>query len=215
MRYLIVSGGMATDAFVSETVKNGGYDVVMAVDSGMEFLHRIGVTPDIIVGDLDSASSETLDYFRQKEQIDMCILNPEKDDTDTEFAIREAIRRGAKEISIIAGTGTRLDHVLGNVALLGIGLEENVQICLMDEHNRIRMVDKPVTLQKAEQYGNYISLLPWSEEVTGVTLTGFKYLLSDYTMKKCSSLGISNEILDEEAEVCLRSGYLLVIEARD
>ena len=54
------------------------------------------------------------------------MLNPEKDDTDTEYAIREAIRRGAMEIVVIGATGTRIDHVLGNISLLGIGLEEQI-----------------------------------------------------------------------------------------
>ena len=215
MRYLIVSGGNATDEFVSEIVKHGGYDVVMAVDSGMEYLYRAGVLPDIIVGDLDSVSSETLDYFREQEQIEMCVLNPEKDDTDTEHAIREAIRRGASKISIIAGTGKRLDHVLGNITMLGIGLQENVSMCLVDENNRIQMIDGNTTLRKAGQYGRFVSLIPWSDEVVGVTLKGFKYPLSDYTMDKFSSLGISNEIVDEEAEISLTSGCLLLIEARD
>jgi len=148
MRYLIVSGGMATDQFVSDTIKKGGFDVVMAADSGMDFLYRTGILPDIIVGDFDSVDSQVLDHFRQHEHIEICALNPEKDDTDTEHAIREAIRRGADDVTIIGGTGTRIDHVLGNIWLLGIGLEEGIKMQILDEHNRIRMVDKPIVLRK-------------------------------------------------------------------
>ena len=99
--------------------------------------------------------------------------------------------------------------------MLGIGLPENVSMCLVDENNRIQMIDGNTTLRKAGQYGRFVSLIPWSDEVVGVTLKGFKYPLSDYTMDKFSSLGISNEIVDEEAEISLTSGCLLLIEARD
>lgn len=148
MKFLIVSGGEATDEFVEEVIKKGGFDVILAADSGMDFLYRTQILPDIIVGDFDSVEPKVLDFFREKEQIDICVLNPVKDDTDTEFAIREAIRRGATDITIIGGTGTRLDHVLGNISLLGIGLEEGVRMELLDAHNRIWMIDHSVTLKK-------------------------------------------------------------------
>lgn len=215
MKFLIVSGGEATDEFVEEVIKKGGFDVILAADSGMDFLYRTQILPDIIVGDFDSVEPKVLDFFREKEQIDICVLNPVKDDTDTEFAIREAIRRGATDITIIGGTGTRLDHVLGNISLLGIGLEEGVRMELLDAHNRICMIDHSVTLKKKEQYGNYLSLIPYNGKVTGVTLKGVKYPLCDYTMGGFNSLGISNEIVDDEASIELTSGQLLVIESRD
>lgn len=215
MKFLIVSGGTTTDEFVEENIKKGGFDGVIAADSGMNHLYRKGISPDIIVGDFDSVNPEVLDFFRKQEQIDICTLNPQKDDTDTEFAIREAIRRGAKHITVIGATGTRLDHVLGNISLLGIGLENQVEIELLDEHNRIRMIDHSIVLRKEEQYGTYLSLVPYGEKVTGVTLKGLKYPLADYTMGGFNSLGISNEIVEDEAEIQLTSGRLLVIESCD
>ena len=98
MRFLIVSGGEATDEFVENVIKRGGYDVILAADSGMDFLYRTKILPDIIVGDFDSVDPEVLEFFREHEEIDICALNPVKDDTDTEFAIRESIRRGRNHI---------------------------------------------------------------------------------------------------------------------
>ena len=152
------------EGFLTWIVKNGGFDVILAADAGMEALYRDHILPDIIVGDFDSVNPDTLEYFHDKEQIEVCMLNPEKDDTDTEYAIREAIRRGAMEIVVIGATGTRIDHVLGNISLLGIGLEEQIKISLVDEHNRIRMINQPLTIRKAEQYGKYVSLIPFSEK---------------------------------------------------
>ena len=215
MKFLIVSGGSLNKEFVTKVVGQGRYDRILAADSGMNALYAAAVTPDIIIGDFDSADKKILAFFQQNKVIDFCTLNPEKDDTDTEFAIRESIRRGADSITIIGGTGTRLDHVLGNISLLGIGLEEGVRMELLDAHNRICMIDHSVTLKKKEQYGNYLSLIPYNGNVTGVTLKGLKYPLHDYTMGGFNSLGISNEIVDDEASIELTSGQLLVIESRD
>ena len=215
MKCLSVSGGSLNKEFVTKVVGQGRYDRILAADSGMNALYAAAVTPDIIIGDFDSADEKILAFFQQNKAIDFCTLNPEKDDTDTEFAIRESIRRGADSITIIGGTGTRLDHVLGNISLLGIGLEEGVRMELLDAHNRICMIDHSVTLKKKEQYGNYLSLIPYNGNVTGVTLKGLKYPLHDYTMGGFNSLGISNEIVDDEASIELTSGQLLVIESRD
>ena len=178
MKFLIVSGGSLNKEFVMKIVGQGRYDRILAADSGMNALYAAAVTPDIIIGDFDSADEKILAFFQQNKAIDFCTLNPEKDDTDTEFAIRESIRRGADSITIIGGTGTRLDHVLGNISLLGIGFEEQISMGLLDEHNRIRMIQKPLTLEKDAQYGKYVSLIPYGGDVQGVTLRGFKYLLS-------------------------------------
>ena len=215
MKFLIVSGGSLNKEFVTKVVGQGKYDRILAADSGMNALYAAAVTPDIIIGDFDSADEKILRFFQQNKAIDFCTLNPEKDDTDTEFAIRESIRRGADSITIIGGTGTRLDHVLGNISLLGIGLEEQVSMELLDEHNRIRMIQDTLILEKEIQYGKDVSLIPYGGDVQGITLRGFKYPLSDYTMGGFNSLGISNEIVDEKAVIELTRGSLLVIESHD
>ena len=214
-KILIISGGSMEDTFAKEWIGQHQPDFTIVADSGMEFMRRAGLMPDMIIGDFDSVCTETLEYFKEQQGIIFKELNPVKDDTDTEFAIRQAIGLGAKGITVLGATGTRLDHVLGNVALLGIGLKEQVDIQLVDAHNRIRMIDKAICLTKSEQFGNFVSLLPYSGEVKGVTLKGFKYPLENYTMGSFSSLGISNEIVEEKAEILFEEGILLVIEARD
>ena len=215
MRGLIITGGNIRDEFACEKIKTGGYDMIMAADSGMDFLYRNHLTPDIIVGDFDSVDHDALDFFKEDNRIEFCRLNPEKDDTDTEYAIRDALSRGITRLTILGGTGSRIDHVLGNISLIGIGLEENVEIELVDEHNRVRMIDKPLSIRKDEQFGRFVSLIPYTGRVEHVTLTGFKYTLDDYTMGGFNSLGVSNEIAEEVAHIEFRSGILLVIESVD
>ena len=215
MRVVIISGGHIDDAFALGWLEQNKYDCMIAADSGMDFLYRNGLVPDVIAGDFDSVKSDSLSYFTGLNGVQVMKLNPMKDDTDTEFVIREAIRRGAVEITVLGATGTRLDHVLANVHLLGIGLEEGVSIQLVDKHNRIRMTDDFLELRKDEQFGAYVSVLPVKGDAKGVNLTGMKYPLKDADISSFSSLGVSNEILSDIARIQVAEGVLLVIEAKD
>lgn len=215
MKYVIISGGHIDDAFAVDWLEKNEYDCMIAADSGMNFLHRNGITPDIIAGDFDSVETSSLQYFRGLNDVQVIKLNPIKDDTDTEFVIREAIRRGATEITVLGATGTRMDHVLANINLLGIGLEEGISIQLLDKHNRIRMISDSVEITKTEQFGNYVSILPVKGDAKGVTLEGMKYPLQNTDVASFSSLGVSNEIVADVARISVQQGLLLIIESRD
>ena len=171
--------------------------------------------PEVIVGDFDSVGTEALAYFKTLPGVAIQKLIPEKDDTDTESAIRLAIRRGAERITLLGATGTRLDHVLGNIELLGIGLKAGIPIQICDAHNRIRMIDRGMTLARKEQFGTYVSLIPYTECVGHLTLKGFKYPLTDACLRGFCSLGVSNEIVADTAEISFESGILLVVESKD
>ena len=212
---VIIAGGEIDDSFGREWLLKERPDYLIAADSGMEFLKRIGKKPDLLLGDFDSVSDGTLAYFQRQDDIEWRRLNPVKDDTDTEAAVRFAVERGVKELTLLGATGSRLDHVLSNIAMLGIGLEAGISMQIVDANNRIQMVASGIKIKKESQYGTYVSLVAYSKEVTHVYLKGFKYPLSDYCLKSFTSIGISNEITAEEAEICFKDGILLVIESRD
>ena len=215
MRAVIISGGHIDDAFALDWLGKNEYDCMIAADSGMNFLHRNGIVPDVIAGDFDSVEGESLAYFQGLNNVQVMKLNPIRDDTDTEFVIREAIRRGATDITVLGATGTRLDHMLANVNLLGIGVEEGVSIQLVDKYNRIRMIDTYMEIRKSEQFGDFVSVLPVRGDAKGVTLEGMKYPLKDADIACFSSLGVSNEIVEDVAKISVKQGVLLVIESRD
>ena len=194
--FFIIAGGKIEDAFAIEVLKGFAEKTVIAADSGMEFLRRNEIVPQVIIGDFDSVSKETLEWFQKKEGIVWHRLNPQKDDTDTEFALRLAIS-------------------MGNIELLGIGLELGVEIELLDANNRIRMTDHGMVLKKEEQFGKYVSLIPYTAQVEHLYLAGFKYPLADYCLKGFCSIGVSNEITEEQAEITFENGILIVIESRD
>ena len=214
-KILIVSGGSIADDFVSNLMKKNSYEVVIACDSGMEFFYRNRLHPDLILGDFDSADQHVVNAFREQTDIRMEQFPAQKDWTDTELAVRRALELGAEQIDLVGATGSRLDHVMGNLQLLALGLEKGVHIFLLDAHNRIRLIDRPLTIKKKEQYGKFISLIPHGGAVCGLTLTGMKYPLDDATLTPDVSLGISNEIVDEEAAISFTRGRLFVFETRD
>lgn len=214
-QFYIISGGKIEDDFACGILQEGEPDYVIAVDSGLEFLYRNRILPDLAVGDFDSVSSETLQYFKAQRGVTFLKLNPMKDDTDTEFAIRRAIEMGAEKIMLLGATGSRMDHVLGNIELLGIGLEHQIPIMMLDAHNRIRMVDRGIVIKKEEQFGTYVSLIPYTPKVNHVYLKGFLYPLSDYLLKGFCSIGVSNEIAGEEASIEFGEGIMIVIESKD
>lgn len=213
--FFVVSGGNIDDAFVNRMLEQETPEAVIAADKGMSFFYRNQKMPDVIIGDFDSVDHESLQYFKAQRGVQMLKLNPVKDDTDTEAAIRYALEHGAEQITLLGATGSRLDHVLGNIELLGIGLQAGVPIVMTDANNRIRMIDRGIVLKKEAQHGTYVSLIPYTEKVEHLTLRGFKYPLADAILTGFCSLGVSNEIVDAEAEIIFDGGILLVIESRD
>lgn len=215
MKTLIVTGGTVEDSFALSYFRQQGFDYLIAADSGIRFFLQAGIRPDEVLGDFDSASPDQLRQLRNDPRIVFHQYQPEKDAVDTQLALELALEKNSSEIHILGGTGTRLDHMLGTVRLLGYAMERGISCYLIDAHNRIRLIQERTVLKKAEQYGDYVSLIPLTTQVSGVTLTGFKYPLADYTLGGFESLGISNEIVEEEAVVELREGILILTESRD
>ena len=215
MKTVIISGGRIERDFALSFLKNEVFDQIIAVDNGLKFLYENQIRPTWIVGDFDTAAPELVEYYQRQTDIPIRRFNPVKDSTDSQIAIELALELGSSEITILGGTGTRLDHVLGNIQSLMLARKKGVSCIILDAYNRIRLMDGVVHLKKSEQYGKYVSILAFGGAAEGITLEGFYYPLRDYTMKAGSALGISNEIVEEEAKISFRTGTLLVIESRD
>ncbi len=210
---LIVTGGRVELALLKEYLDNNKNSYVIGVDKGILALHSLGITPDLVVGDFDSAGEDIKNLYQHKENA-LC-LQPEKDYTDTHVALVEAMKLKPKQIIFLGATGSRIDHMMANISLLKLALKEGVEAYIIDGNNRIRMIDKYCRIDARSAYGKYISCIPFSDTITGVTLIGFKYPLDNATMIKEDSIGISNELREEEGHISIDSGYLLVMETKD
>ncbi|MCI8401723.1 MAG: thiamine diphosphokinase [Lachnospiraceae bacterium] len=216
---LIIAGGETEAALLkAETAKlrrEGG--LLIAADRGLEALEDIRELPDVAVGDFDSVKPETLAAFEQCEGVRFERHRPQKNESDTELAFSIAAEEGVTDVILMGGTGTRLDHTLSNIHLLKAAMDRKLDCVILDSHNRIRLVRGRTVFRRNENAFPYISFIPLTQEVTHITLTGFRYPLTDYHMtlgKECS-LCVSNELEGEEAVLEFGEGLLLAIESRD
>ena len=181
-------------------------DYVIFCDSGLKHLGRLQVHPSLIVGDFDSHENPHL-------AVETIVLPCEKDDTDTVFAVKEAIKRGFDDFLLIGVVGARLDHTLGNVSILLYLNSLGKKGCSIDDYSEMEIVtDKQVPI--AEQYA-FFSLLNVTGCARGITITGAKYLLDSAEITCEYQYGVSNEVLPgQTAYVSVREGCLLLIKDR-
>lgn len=213
-RILIITGGQVNISFVGELTSGNAYSMIIAADRGLLAADMLGILPDYIVGDFDSVPAGLLDKYNRM-SAPVKTFPSEKDKTDTQLALELALMYDPSAIDIVGATGSRLDHVLANLHLLILPLQLGIKACILDGNNKLYLSDKSFSIDKVNQYGDYVSLLPFTPEVTGLTLRGFKYPLNLITLTAGSSLGISNEIVQDMAYVEFKSGILITAETRD
>lgn len=218
---IIVSGGMIQKDFALDFLGKIQATTekkikLMAADRGLDFFRETGLVPDLVDGDFDSLSGEGKEYLGHLKQSQVIRLQPEKDDTDTQSLLNLAIEMGAKDILILGATGGRLDHFFANVGLLMLGKNKGIRVALADAQNYICLVESGTTLFPEKQFGKYVSFFGAGGDVTGLTLRGFKYPLTAYDLTMADSgLTVSNEILEEQAQITYESGTLLMIMSKD
>lgn len=211
-RACIVTGGTLSETFLSEYLNEHPNEIIIVVDGALEIIHRLGVSPNFIVGDFDTVDQRLLAFYPQN-----IIFRhpPEKDQTDTELAIETALTAGCTQLTFLGATGSRLDHSLANIFLLQGLLQRGIDAEICNETNKLYLKDKGFCLKRKSSYGDFVSLLPLTETVEQVTLTGFKYPVKQLTFYRERTLGISNEITEEEARVEFSKGIFIVVESRD
>ena len=218
-RTLIISGGNVSLDFAEEYLKRESFDYFIAADYGLLTANKLGLHVNYILGDFDSVPKEIIEEYREKEKEDESFkirqYNPIKDFTDTQIAIETAMKMNPSEIVILGAIGTRTDHTISNIQNLRLPLEKDIKCTLIDEHNKLYLINKPTTIYKQDLFGPYISLLPLTTLVEKVTLKGFKYSLDSYDIHLGESIGVSNQLSHKKAEIIFEKGILIVVEARD
>lgn len=216
MKTLIVSGGQISQEFLSNFIKKNEFNYIIGVDKGIEMCYQCNIIPSILMGDFDSVKGDILRHYEENTSIKVQRFKPEKDDTDTQMALQWATKIGSSQIAIIGGTGNRIDHLLGNIQCLSIALEKNIECYLIDEHNKVMLLKESIGIKKSDQFGDYISLLALTNQVTKLTLSGFKYPLYEYTLTNQSGgFGVSNEMIEENASIKFEAGILIMIQSKD
>lgn len=213
---LLISGGSINKEYITDYLKDKTFFMTVAIDGGLEAADEMGIMPTHIVGDYDTVSDTVLAKYTLNPEVQVVKLNPEKDFTDTQSAFNLVMDNGCTDVIIIGGTGTRLDHTIANIQTLQMFLGR-CNAVIINENNRIRLIDKKTVIKKDEAFGKYVSFLPLTEKVTGLTLKGFKYELNNYefNLRETFSLGVSNELADDVAYADMKDGILIMIESCD
>ncbi|GKX31697.1 thiamine pyrophosphokinase [Vallitalea longa] len=213
MKTLIVTGGTIDLDFLKKFTDCNRYDYIIGVDKGAQYMYNINLKPNLVVGDFDSIDPKIIDTLTHDPKILIDNFIAEKDETDTHLAIMKAIDMGSTHIDIFGGIGSRMDHTLANIHILMIPLEKNVKCRIINKNNIITLIDVTTSFERSDY--KYISLIPLTNEVSGITTAGLKYPLFGYTMKKGISIGVSNEFTEKQAKICIKEGILIVIRSRD
>ena len=175
---LIITGGDIDIDYAKRYYEQNEFTFVIAVDGGLKIAEMLDIIPNYIVGDFDTISPLILFKYENMNDVKIKRFKPDKDFTDTQIAINIAIEEESFSISILGGTGSRLDHTLANVQLLQMALANGVEAIIVSRNNRVRLLGtkrKDITIFKDEY--KYVSLIPMSDVVSGITTKGMKWNL--------------------------------------
>ena len=208
-KIIIISGGRFGDPiFFKKKVAEIGASLIIVCDGGVRHLRKLGMKPDVIIGDMDSIEPTQLANY-SAQGVKVIKYQANKDFTDTELALDYALDLKPTAIYIWGALGGRLDHTLANVFLLNKGQKAGIKTYLIDEYCEAFIVDKEAAFVDAK--GVTVSLFALNPKVEGLSLSGFVYPLQDAVLTMGESRGVSNIINEAYAKISVRAGNLLVI----
>jgi len=206
---IILANGYISDYNYIKSLLSDAPDdrYMIACDGGLRHCHMLGICPNCIVGDLDSAPPELLANYKH---VPLIKFPPEKDFSDLELAISHAIEIGACSIEILGALGGRIDHQLANIHVVAAS---PVPAVLRDENTFVKIIKsefEPTIFYKND--GNILTLLPLTSTAEGIVTEGLKYPLKDESLPVGYARGLSNVITDDHAIVSLKSGILVAMQ---
>ena len=204
MRAVIFANGTIDDADSALS----GKDLIIAADGGTHHCLSLGITPDVVIGDLDSLTADDINGL-QIASVEI-IQYPAKKD-QTELALKLAIDRGADERVVFGAMGGRWDMSIANILLPAEQNLSNATIRIIDGRHEIMLLRSGKEITFHGEKGDILSLIPLSRDAQGITTIGLEYPLKDDLLRLGSSRGISNVFVEEIATVHLKQGLLLCV----
>ena len=183
-------------------------DYIIAVDSGIGIVRNFGIIPDCLVGDLDSAAKEDIQWAKDND-INIIKYPVEKDFVDTQLALDIAYQVNPTEITIYNELSGRFDHAITLAYLLLQPLKRGIKARIVSKNNIIYLVDKHITIASSD---SYVSIFPFTPQAQA-TAVGLKYNLPEIFYAE-NPMGISNEFIKERAEITVKQGIILLIMSK-
>ncbi|MBQ6112167.1 MAG: thiamine diphosphokinase [Synergistaceae bacterium] len=206
MKRCVIVGGSEIRNYESLRKNFTHDDYFIYCDCGLKHEKFLGHAPDLIIGDFDSHDRP------ENPDCEMIVLPVVKDDTDSIYAVKEAMKRGFDDFVLIGSTGGRTDHTLGNIYALLMLADNNKHAEILDDYSRMRIISADETVRI--KYGcKFFSLINITGLAKGISITNAKYNLEDAEITSEYQYGISNEVLSPEhdAEIYIREGNLLLV----
>lgn len=206
---IILNGEIKNYDYIKNIITKNNYDYIICADGGANHSYKMGITPDYIIGDLDSISSNIIDSYKLK-NVKFEKFPSKKNETDTEICVYLASRLNAKEIDFIGALGGRLDHMIANINLLYYVRNQGIYTKIISEDEDIYIaINEEISING--DVGDTISVIPLNGDAKGVTLNRLEYPLNNYDMKFSLPLGISNVMLDKRCNIKVEQGSLIII----
>lgn len=203
MRIIIFANGRMDWPF---EVRND--DFIIAADGGARHCFERHISPDIVIGDLDSLSTDDVTRLKT-DGVEIITFPAHKDFTDLELALLKALELDADEILLLGALGARWDQTIANLLLPAAYASACIR--LLDGLQEISFLRGGEKLEIAGTPGDTVSLIPLAGDAQGITTHNLEYLLSDGSLVFGSSRGVSNVLTAERATVSLRQGTLMCV----
>jgi thiamine pyrophosphokinase len=185
-------------------------DLLIAADGGAEHCKVIGIQPDIVIGDMDSISSQLMEEL-QTNGTKFKIYPEDKDQTDLELALSYAHQKGVSEIVFFGILGGRLDLSLANLMLLARDDWQTSSIIVIDGPDTVFLLRAKDSISIDGLPGDIVSLIPLSQKVEGVSTQGLRWQLDEAVLLQGNTRSVSNELLTNSARVNIEKGKMLLI----
>mgnify|MGYP002555171580 CR=1 FL=1 len=196
----IISGGQEDTLCGIEAA-----DFIIACDRGYVYARNAGIRPDLLVGDFDSYQAPLPD------DIPTVTLPHEKDDTDTLYAVRTALKANFAEIWFYCALGGRLDHTYANLQTAAFAAAEGVKVRFLQNETEIRIVHNTAVTIPAKK-GFALSVFSMDNAADGVSIAGAQYNLDHAQITNTFPIGISNEFIDgNPVQISVQNGTLMII----
>jgi thiamine pyrophosphokinase len=206
-RVLIFANGRLPDLNSARSLFHSD-DHIIGADGGTRHALNLGLTPNVVVGDLDSLTKDEIKHIKARD-IQIILYPRDKNETDLELALDHALELKPDQIVLVGALGERLDQTLANIALISGAQFVDVDIRLDDGVEEAFFCRDRVEVHGRS--GDIISLIPWQGAVEGVQTEGLRWPLRHEKLYSEKSRGISNEMMNETAQIQISSGLLLII----
>lgn len=203
-----LNGEIKNHKHIRSVVDKYNIGFIVCADGGVNHIDEMGLIPDMLIGDMDSAKKDIVEKF-EKSGVKLLKYPPAKDEIDGQLAVDKAIELNPTGIIIIGAMGKRIDQTMASFHLLKRVNDKAINGLIIDEETIVRVISNKTFVNG--EIGDIVSIIPFGGTVKGITLSGFQYPLKGATMDYGYPYGISNVVISKDSFIDMSDGELLFI----